>query len=170
MVEDKEFRKDLFYRLAVVKVAVPSLNKRPDDIIPIARNFLLEFGKKFNKGFEGISPDAEEALKAHQWKGNVRELKNIIERSALISEGPILDVSDIGLERPRHETGAPTNDICQLTISDSGIDLPAQIEAIEKRYFETALAKAQGNESQAARLLNLSRDTFRYRRKKLHLA
>ncbi|HZW36263.1 MAG TPA: sigma-54 dependent transcriptional regulator, partial [Candidatus Deferrimicrobiaceae bacterium] len=81
LIEKGLFREDLYYRLAVVKVMVPSLNERPDDIVPMARHFLLEFNRKFGKSFTGIAPDAEAALKGYRWRGNVRELKNIMERA-----------------------------------------------------------------------------------------
>ena len=77
------FREDLYYRLAVVKVAIPSLNERREDILPIAHHYLVEFGRKFGKPVAGIARDAEEALTVHRWKGNVRELKNVIERAVL---------------------------------------------------------------------------------------
>ena len=98
MIEKGLFRKDLFFRLGVIKVHVPSLNERRDDIMPIAKHFLLEFNRKFGKAFTGISPQAESALIHYQWVGHVRELRNIIEKGVLIGKGPVLDVEDIGLE------------------------------------------------------------------------
>ena len=169
MIVDNLFRRDLYYRLAVVKVAVPSLNKRPDDIIPIARYYLVEFGKKFGKVFDSISPTAEKALMDYHWKGNVRELKNIIERSVLLSEGPALELSDIGLQNNNHDTHINEDVLDTISIPETGIDFPSRMEAIEKRFFKDALRIAKSNESKAAKLLNLSRDTFRYRRKKLKL-
>ena len=96
-VDAGNFRRDLYYRLAVVKVRVPSLNERPGDIVPIALHFLHEFGRKFGKQFTGISPEAQEALMRFHWKGNVRELRNLVERGALISRGPQLTLGDMGL-------------------------------------------------------------------------
>ena len=87
MIEQGVFRKDLYFRLGVIKVQVPSLNERWDDILPMARHFLYKFSRKFGKTFSGISPRAESALMAHDWTGNVRELKNIIERGVLIGKG-----------------------------------------------------------------------------------
>ena len=80
MIQQDLFREDLFYRLAVIKVEIPSLNERRDDIVPIAQHFLIEFSNKHGKSFNGISPQTEELLKNHQWKGNIRELRNIIEK------------------------------------------------------------------------------------------
>jgi two-component system response regulator AtoC len=169
MIDDGLFRKDLYFRLAVVEVKVPSLNERPDDIIPIAKHFLLEFSRKFGKYFTGISPQAETALKGHNWIGNVRELKNLIERGVLIGQGPELTHEDLGLtgvgheeiQRPAEsEKGFPA-------LSSEGIDLPSIQNDLEMFYIKTALKMAQGNESKAARLLNVNHHTFRYRRRRL---
>ncbi|MGE5699697.1 MAG: sigma-54-dependent transcriptional regulator [Deltaproteobacteria bacterium] len=163
------FREDLYYRLAVAKVEVPSLNDRPDDILPMAKFFLLEFGRKFGKEFSGISPEAEALLKAHRLKGNVRELKNIIERGALIGKGTVLTLRDLGLENAQRADGAgeDTDRTAFPPIPPEGIDIVATQEAMEKHFINEALKRAGGNESKAAKLLNLNHHTFRYRRKKL---
>ena len=80
MIGERTFREDLYYRLSVVKVKVPSLSERRDDILLLARYFLVEFSRKFGKSFDGISPEAEEALQSLRWRGNVRELRNTMER------------------------------------------------------------------------------------------
>jgi DNA-binding NtrC family response regulator len=169
MIRDGDFREDLYFRLAVVKVAVPSLNERRDDIVPIARHFLLEFSEKFEKTFTGISPQAEKSLREFRWTGNVRELRNLIEKAVLLADGPVLTLQDLGLEGyPEHEVLEGSQCENRLPpISPSGIDFSEVISDVEKRYFEEALRIAEGNETKAAQLLHLSRDTFRYRRKKL---
>ncbi|NNK84374.1 MAG: sigma-54-dependent Fis family transcriptional regulator [Desulfobacterales bacterium] len=168
MIEDGKFREDLYYRLAVIKIEIPSLNQRPDDIIPIAQNFLVEFSNKFRKSFTGISPDAESALKDYHWTGNVRELKNIIERAVLMSEGPVLSIESLELRNVHADKPLiqPENMPYLPNLSASGIDFPSTLESVEKYYFDQALKLADGNESRAASLLGLSRDKFRYRRKK----
>lgn len=168
MIEDGKFREDLYYRLAVIKIEIPSLNQRPDDIIPIAQNFLVEFSNKFRKSFTGISPDAESALKDYQWTGNVRELKNIIERAVLMSEGPVLGIESLELRNIHAGKPVikPENMPHLPSLSASGIDFSSTLESVEKYYFDAALKMADGNESRAASLLGLSRDKFRYRRKK----
>jgi len=167
MIEKGRFREDLFYRLAVIRIEVPSLNQRRDDILPIARHFLVEFNEKFGKSFEGLSPWTEEALKDFNWTGNVRELKNLIERGVLLADGPELTLQHLGLEEPPRDKAlrAHENETGLPPISQSGIDFPGIINSIEKSYFEEALKMAKGNESKAAQLLQMSRDTFRYRRK-----
>ena len=171
LVEKGDFRNDLYHRFAVVKLEVPSLKRRRDDIIPMAKSFLVEYSQKFEKAFSGISPEAEVALKEYDWPGNVRELKNLIERGVLLSEGPQLMLADLGLKETNGGGSAtpPDNGHGLPPVSLSGIDFTAIIENIEKNYFEEALQLANGNESKAALLLNLTRDKFRYRRNKLSI-
>ena len=168
MIEDGKFREDLYYRLAVVKIEIPSLNQRSDDIIPIAQNFLIEFGRKFGKTFTYISPDAEAALQNYHWTGNVRELKNIVERAVLMSDGPVLRAENLELKKfHMDEPDIKPDDMPAIPpLSASSIDFTSILDSIEKYYFDAALKMADGNESRAASLLGLSRDKFRYRRKK----
>lgn len=163
MVRQGTFRQDLFYRLAVVRIRVPSLASRKEDILPLARLFLHQFGEKFGKTFSGLTETARQALVTHAWSGNVRELRNIMERAALMSPGPELDACDLGLFSACRPESAPQ---CQA-LSPEGVDLPTLLADQERHYYIQALDLAGGNESQAARLLNVSRDTFRYRRSRL---
>jgi len=163
------FREDLYYRLAVIKIEVPSLNQRRDDILLIARHFVVEFSRKLGKHFTGLSAEAQSALKNYTWTGNVRELKNIIERAVLLSDGPVIGIQDLDLRQPvctpqRESTEAQPE---LPALSPTGLDLPATLTAVEKYYFKHALQLSNNNVSQAAKLLNLSRDTFRYRRRKI---
>jgi DNA-binding NtrC family response regulator len=170
LVEKGDFRLDLYHRFAVVKLEVPSLNQRPDDIIPMAKQFLVEFSQKFNKTFSSISPEAEAALIAYHWPGNVRELKNLIERGTLLSEGPELQIEDLDLKGVdgSGRNRLPGNENHLPPVDPAGVDFPAIMADIEKSYFKEALKLANGNESKAAQLLNLTRDKFRYRRQKLN--
>jgi DNA-binding NtrC family response regulator len=171
MIENGLFRKDLYFRLEVIKVQVPSLNERREDIIPLAKHFLQEFSRKFGKKFTGISPQAESVLKSYKWIGNVRELKNMIERGVLIGKGPKLTLQDIGIEGTHN--GMPLENINNQTefapIPPEGIDLQTIQESLEKFYIKEALRLSGGNESKAARLLNINHHTFRYRKKKLQI-
>lgn len=171
MIEEGLFRKDLYFRLGVIRVQVPSLNERRDDIVPLAKHFLLEFSRKFDRKFTTISPQAESALMAYNWVGNVRELKNLIERAVLTGKGSELTVEDLGiqdmsrgrmLKEMRNELGCPP-------ISPMGIDLPSVQGSLERYYIREALRMAEGNETKAAMLLNLNHHTFRYRRRKLQI-
>ena len=96
MIEAQRFRLDLYYRLAVIRVEVPTLNERPDDILPIAKYFLHEYSEKHGRPFQGLSADVEAFLCNHRWKGNIRELRNLIERGVLIGDGPLLTLDDLG--------------------------------------------------------------------------
>ena len=169
MIKEKKFRKDLYFRLGVIKVKVPSLNQRPNDIIPLAKYFLQEFNNKFVKKFRSISREAEQALLAHNWTGNVRELKNLIEGAVLIGKGPQLTPQQLGLEEHRApaESVPADHETRGLKIPPEGLNLDEQLQAIERHYIELAFKMANGNESKAARLLKLNHHTYRYRRKKL---
>ena len=169
MIEDGQFRRDLYFRLGVIKVNAPSLNERPDDIIPLTKYFLQEFSRKFGKKFTGISSDAETILITHNWTGHVRELKNLIERAVLIGKGPELSPMDLGIE-PQYQ-GEQMRLISDKTgfpmLPPEGINLDSHLQSFEKHYIDEALKIAKGNESKAARLLNINHHTFRYRKKKL---
>lgn len=169
MIEDGLFRKDLYFRLGVIKVKAPSLNERPDDIIPLTKYFLQEFSGKFGKKFTGISSEAETVLLAHNWTGHVRELKNLIERAVLTGKGPELSPIDLGLEvlYQDGQKGPMSDKNGFSSLPSEGIDLDAYLQSFEKHYIEEALKIAKGNESKAAKLLNINHHTFRYRKKKL---
>jgi len=169
MMERGRFRNDLYFRLGAIKVQVPSLNERRDDILPIAGHFLYEFSRKFGKTFTGISPRAEIALMAHNWTGNVRELKNIIERGVLIGKGPKLEDKDLDIKGPYEAEGLKqvNSETAFPPLPATGIDLSVLQESLNRYYIESALKMAAGNESKAARLLNMNHHTFRYHHKKL---
>jgi DNA-binding NtrC family response regulator len=169
LIAEERFRQDLYHRLAVVKIEVPSLNQRRDDILPIAKHYLLEFAHKFDKTYTAISSEAEGALKEFNWTGNVRELKNLIEKGVLLGEGPELSLQDLGFDETCDpaESSELENGTSLPALSAKGMDLPSFLDSVEKNYFEEALKIAGGNESKASKLLGMSRDTFRYRRKKM---
>jgi two-component system response regulator AtoC len=169
MIKGGLFRKDLYFRVGVIRVEVPSLNEREDDIIPLAEHFLLEFRRKFDKPVSGLSEGAGDALLKHTWVGNVRELKNCIERGVLTCRGSKLSAKDLGLEQ-FDVSMRPTRDDLQPEfppITPEGIDYPALRMSFERYYIEQSLKLADGNESKAARLLGINHHTFRYHKKKL---
>ena len=116
------------------------------------------------------SVEAEQALLNRDWKGNVRELRNVIERGVLTGRGPLLELDNILPEASpvKAQEAAPVPGPGMPALTSSGFDLPAALKAIEKNYIDEALRLVGGNESEAARLLNLNYYTFRHRRKKLH--
>jgi len=155
------FRKDLFYRLNVCPVHIPTLAKRRDDILPLARHFIVQYNKKFNKAIRGLEPAAEELFVRYGWPGNVRELKNAIERAMIFEDGPFISAGHvpIRIEGPAADAAAAV----PAPAVPEGLSLP---EA-ERRMVVQALEKAGGNKSLAARMLGISRDTLRYRLAKL---
>ena len=169
MMKQGLFRKDLYFRIGVVKVKIPSLNERKDDIIPIAKHFLYEFSHKFGKKVAGIAPQAESALLGYNWVGHVRELKNIIEKAVLLCKNTKLTIRDLGIEEEEEPEKIEriNGEISFPPLSSSGIDLSLVLKSLEQYYFNEAMEITSGNESQAAKLLNMNHHTFRYRRKKL---
>jgi len=168
MIKDNRFRRDLYFRLGVIRVEIPSLNERREDIIPLAKHFLLAFNTKFNKNILGLSTETEELLVMHDWTGNVRELKNLIERGVLIGKGAELTPQDVGIGNKR-STIASQSTARPPTfppIPETGIDLNQIERSMERYYIEKAYKMANGNESKAAKLLGINHHTYRYRRKK----
>jgi DNA-binding NtrC family response regulator len=165
------FREDLYYRLAVARVELPSLTARRDDIIPIALHFLLEFNRKFGRSFNGFSREAREALMRHGWKGNVRELRNFVERGVLVGKGAELTREDLGLGEGNvsMERHSADKDLLHPPLSPEGVDLREAHESVDRHFFSEALRLTGGNETQAAELLRINYSTFRYRRRKMGL-
>ncbi len=164
LIDNKLFRQDLYFRLAVIVVTIPSLNDRPDDILPLAHHFLLHFSDKFGRIFTNFSDGAIEALATHRWTGNIRELKNMIERAVLTAQEPSIEKNDLGIVET--ETFDPKN-FSFPPLTEEGVDISSIESTVEDYYISEALRIAKGNESKAAKLLNLNHHTFRYRRKKL---
>jgi DNA-binding NtrC family response regulator len=168
MMADGRFREDLYFRLGVIKIQVPSLNERPEDLLPLAKYYLEHFNAKFGTRFKGLSKETEQTLLNHRWTGNVRELKNLIERAVLTGRHAELTPQDLGLERAP-QTGCDPGTWIEVlpTLPAEGIDLSHSLAQIERHFIDQALHLSGGNESQAARLLGLNHHTFRYRHRKL---
>ncbi len=167
MIESESFRDDLYFRISVIKIQVPTLNQRREDVQIFAEHFFRFFNEKFNRNLTGIQKETMTLLSQYKWKGNVRELKNIMERGVLTANGPELTREDLGLSRSN--TGKGTDNDLSLDLpplSMDGVDLTAMKTEIDKFYFSRAMELAGGNESQAARLLNMKHHAFRYQYKK----
>jgi len=166
-VEQKKFRLDLFYRLSVIPIDIPTLNERPEDIMPLAGYYLDWFCRKYRKPVQQISEDVTRFLMNHRWKGNIRELKNLIERGVLTGEGPELTLNDLGIHAHcRAKSPCPSPKIisdCFPDLPDEGLDLPA----LERHLIRQAYRKTSGSDVKSAKLLNMNYYTYRYRRKKL---
>ena len=169
-IEAGRFRADLYYRIGVVTVRVPSLDERPDDILPLAKHFLVGFAEQFGKTLGGFTGEAANALRRYHWKGNIRELRNVVERAALVCSGGTIDTRHLGLggaEPGTHGPAAPSVSEALPPFPPEGVDYPALAARFERHYLEGALRHTDGNESRAARLLNLNHHTYRYRLRKL---
>ncbi len=169
MICDDTFRKDLYFRLGVVKINVPSLNERKKDILPLAKFFLETFIQKFNKPIIGMSADVESLLLKYTWSGNVRELRNLMERGVLTSKEQLLTVKDLGIDdiRPAEMMDSGDSSFCFPDIPNAGIDLDDFHSAMDNFYFSKALELAGRNDTKAAQLLKLNYHTFRNRKKKI---
>jgi len=175
MVETGTFRKDLYFRIAVIKIKVPSLKERVNDIIPLAKYFLMRFSGKFSKDVIGLSAEAQQLLVNHNWEGNVRELRNLIEKAVLTSKGSEITAQDLGLypgggygDKERH-SALKVKGLYFEPLDKSGVNFEKLGRTFDTFYFKEALRLAEGNESKAAQLLNLNHHTFRYRKKRLDI-
>lgn len=164
-IKENSFRMDLFYRLAVIQIHIPSLNERPGDVILIAEHFLNEFAVKYSKNISGFTPQAVDWLKSYHWVGNIRELRNFIERGVLLnSTGGLIDINDMGYiansNLPEISHIQEIN-IENMSLPKTGLDLIA----LEKKLIEEAYYMANCNNGEAAALLGLTYYAYRYRRK-----
>jgi two-component system, NtrC family, response regulator AtoC len=166
-VRQERFRKDLYFRLAVIVLDVPPLRQRGEDVLLLAGHYLRAFNARYGKAVREISAAARELMLAYPWPGNVRELSHVIERAVLWSHGPVLDVEHLSLTSPDHHAGAggtPESESERAPLPPQG-----DLAHWEKAMIEQALREAGGNQTKAAQRLGISRDTLRYRLKKFGL-
>jgi Nif-specific regulatory protein len=171
MANAGQFRSDLYFRLRVVEIEIPSLRARGEtDVIALAHHFVDQFARRYRKGSLRLADNAEPALIAYQWPGNVRELENTIERAVVLCQNQTITARDLGL-RP---TGVPSSGDSMIGMpafgsstaipiaapSDGGITIPPDLtlEEAERRYAVAVLERCQGNQSAAARALGISRN------------
>ena len=160
-IEDKSFRNDLYYRLQVIPIFLPSLRERKEDILVLANYFIELFTKEFNKPTKGISSMAEKLLVEYNWPGNIRELKNVIERAIILGNDENLLLENLPLEIVAKGS--------QVTVPMATFKLPPEgidIEEVERELIKQSLEITEWNQSKAAKKLNLGIDAFRYRMKK----
>ncbi|MDE2485270.1 MAG: sigma-54-dependent Fis family transcriptional regulator, partial [candidate division NC10 bacterium] len=168
-VKAGRFRKDLYYRLAVITIDLPPLRERGEDILLLATHFLETFNAKYGKTIRAIDDRSARTLTEYSWPGNIRELSHVIERAVLWSDGDRLSVDELSLTpAPLSTPHTPlsTAGLANGALPREGIDLAAW----EKSLVEQALRDSGGNQTKAAKLLRLSRDTLRYRLKKFGLS
>jgi DNA-binding NtrC family response regulator len=167
LIAQKQFREDLYYRLAMVELRTPALADRREDL-PLLEKFLLDrFSQQFNKDVRGLTRRAQIVLAKHSWPGNIRELENVLGHACMMAIGDMIDVEDlpsslrhsermIGVAAGAHETEHP---------GDSAVSFDEH----EKGLLADALARSSGNQSEAARMLRISRDRLRYKMAKYNL-
>lgn len=157
LIKEGRFRQDLYFRLNVFPITIAPLRERNEDLLPLTKHFIAQFNREFHKQIQGLSMTAQQRLTTYDWPGNVRELKNVIERAVILEQGELLSVESLRL------TFSPPR-------SDQGLQLPSEglsLKALEDSLVKQALERAQGNQTEAARLLGLSRFALRSRLKRL---
>ena len=170
LVADGRFREDLFYRINVIPLRLPSLRERRDDIPLLADHFVSRFAAQMGKRVTGISGGAMALLKVYPWPGNIRELENAMERAVALERTPsILPESLPELVRSGSHTVAAAAAAQPDGLPDSGFDLEQHVQHIEREYIAEALRRAGGVKVKAAELLGMSFRSFRYYTKKYNL-
>ena len=181
-VQEGHFRQDLYYRLAVISIFIPPLRDRKEDILPLVEFFIEHYSRAFRKPIRGLSDEARRLLLHYDWPGNVRELKNAVERAMILEDAPELQAAYLPFSVSHPKTAGTAFE--QFSSSPGGaqplpdgrqlpsLNIPeggTSLEEVERALVELALEKAQHNQTQAARLLDISRDALRYKMKKFGL-
>jgi two-component system, NtrC family, response regulator PilR len=168
MVKEKTFREDLYFRLNVLRVHLPPLSERKEDLEALIEHFRLKFAEEQGRPNLTFSPDALRALLNHAWPGNVRELENSIERAVTLATPPNIHVDDL----PPEVLGSAANmgNLSTVMLPDQGINLEATLERVERSLIRQALERSGGVRTQASKLLGLTFRSLRYRLQKLGMA
>jgi len=175
-VAERQFREDLYYRLAMVEIQVPSLAERKEDLPTLIRHFMEKFAREYGKPVRGITPRARMVLERHAWPGNVRELENALGHACMMVEDQEIDVADLpaGLLAPDAADGGNGSGRAAASIGMGGGDsaegeMGGSFADHERQLVASALERARGNQSKAARALGIGRDALRYKMKKYGL-
>jgi DNA-binding NtrC family response regulator len=156
-IRENTFREDLFYRLNVARITIPPLRDRQADILPLALFFMNKFNEKFRKQFRGISEEAQKLLLDHPWTGNVREMRNVIERVILMEDGREIEPSQ--LDFMKKTSGDLSTAGSKIRLPSTGLNL----DELTRDLIIQALERSGGHRGRAARLLGMSRPTMIYR-------
>lgn len=154
-VKAGEFRRDLYFRLKVVEIIVPPLRRRSDDIEPLATHFLSRFAAETTRRIRGFTPEAVAALRAYQWPGNIRELRNVIERAVVLAHGEWIGVDDMVLS-----CLGPAGDTGKAKSAPTGPFVPTTLDDMERRHVFATLEAVGGNKTKAAAILGIERSTL----------
>ena len=165
LVRCGKFREDLYYRISVFPIFLPPLRDRKEDIVPLSKHFLKQFSMKMGKSPISLNREVEKLLLMHRWEGNIRELQNVIERAVILCKSNIITTEHLptsivkcalSTDKPQNQ---PQNNSIMFDIPPHGLSL----DALEKQLVTQALEKSKNNKTKAAKLLGLTRGTFRYR-------
>jgi DNA-binding NtrC family response regulator len=159
--DEGKFREDLFYRINVASLKIPPLRERPADILPVAKYFMQKYNEEFHKNVQKISKGVEDFFMEYHWPGNIRELKNVVERAMILGDGDTLLMEHLPIEI-LGQVSKHGKAIDGIRIPPEGISL----EKVEEALVRQALKMTKGNQTRAARLLDISRDALRYRMQK----
>jgi len=159
LVEERRFRKDLFYRLNVIPIVIPPLRERRSDIPLLIDHFLTRFNHSKHTEVSGLAPDALHMLTDYDWPGNIRELENMIERLVVLKKKGVVSIEDLPEKICRRSSGPELKEQF-IRFNEDGINLSREIEQYEKHLIMEALRKANGVTSRAAQLLHLNRTTL----------
>ena len=157
MVRDGEFREDLYYRINTMHLHLPALRERTDEIPQLAEMFVRKYAERYRRPVGGITPEALDILKNHYWSGNIRELHNCIEKAVILSDGNMLNASDIELPQSRS------------SVSNSAMSGNETLEETEEKAIRAAMARFGGNLSMVAKSLEISRPTLYAKLKKYNI-
>jgi Nif-specific regulatory protein len=155
MVDAGQFRRDLYFRLKVVEIAVPPLRRRPEDVETLSRHFLRRFAAEIGRHVRGFTPEAEAALRAHHWPGNVRELRNCIERAVVLAAAEWIDAPDLALSHL-----AAAGDTGRVPAGRTAGYAPESLDEVERRHVMATLGAVGGNKTKAAAILGIERSTL----------
>lgn len=171
-IEQKRFREDLFFRLNLIPLIIPPLRERTEDIPLLVANFIQRFNREYRKNITGITPTAETLLKKYRWPGNIRELRNVIERISILEDNISIGIDHLPPEiraagppakwsegNSKQSVDIEANSNYAYPMPDGGLNL----DEVQKQFLTQALKKTDGNQSRAAKLLGISRHTLRYR-------
>jgi two-component system response regulator PilR (NtrC family) len=175
LVQDGQFREDLYYRLSVIPVEVPPLRDRGEDVVLLANHFLKKFAVQMSKNVVRLSPESLKTMKGYDWPGNVRVLENTIERAVAMSTGVMSSEAELRVELPNSGNGAmsttaATAGALGVVLPADGIDLERYVADVEKSLLQSALRRSNGVQTRAAEILKLSYRSFRHMIKKYDLS